>query len=520
MNHQGGRAFFRRQGMQRNVKTSKKKNISISITIVKTNAIVLTFLLSCTVLCPASIDIPTSELISPPNEKNIIWDATITITNAGSQNDYVIFGEAPDANDGPPADPYDVVKPPAPMPPYIRTWLNDNLPLPYDSLWMDYRHYPSSSKTWNLTVHWMPSSGSSPTTITMLWTIAEIAASEYTNVTLCTNDGTPLQNMLLANSYVFSCPAYVPQLFKIICTATNLPPIANDDSITVQEDTSNNQINVLLNDDDPENDELTILSVTQPSHGTSTTNGDYCFYTPTPHYHGSDSFTYTISDTYGSTDTATVFVTVQAKPYYLTITIQGSGTVTKTPDQQSYTYGQVVTLTANPASGWMFNHWGGDLSGDINPTIITMNGNKSIIANFTLSNQPPNTPGKPNGPAQGNIKETYTYTAVTTDADGDQISYQFDWGDGSISNWIGPFNSGITASASHTWTKKGNYGIKVKAKDSHGAESAWSESLPITMPLSQGYNPPNIARFIDFLFRFFQGHFVHLLFMQWSNLEA
>jgi hypothetical protein len=261
----------------------------------------------------------------------------------------------------------------------------------------------------------------------MAWNVAEIDDSEYTSVTLCTSDGTPLQNMLVANSYVFSCPAYVPQFFKIIGIAAQ---------------------------------------------------------------------------------------------YYLTITIQGSGTVTKAPDQQSYTYGQVVTLTANPSSGWVFNYWGGDLSGNINPTTITMNGNKSIIANFAMSNQPPNTPGKPSGPAQGTIKETYTYTAVTTDVDGDQISYKFDWGDGSMSQWIGLFNSGATASASHTWTKKGNYGIKVKAKDSHGAESAWSESLPITMPLSQAYIPLNIAKFIDFLLHFFQGQFFHLLFIQLLNLEA
>jgi hypothetical protein len=413
--------------MQRNVTTAKKMTWFYSNCTVKINVIVLVFLLLCTVLSAGYVESTTSNRVMSIGGKNIVWDATMTFNNSGGQNDYVVFGEAPDANDGPPADSYDIVKPPAPMTPYIRTWFNDNLPSPYDSLWMDYRHYPASSKVWNLTVHWMPSSGSSPTTITMHWNIAEIDDSEYSTVTLCTTDGTPLQNMLVNNNYVFSCPAYVPQFFKIIGIA---------------------------------------------------------------------------------------------KQYYLTVTIQGSGTVTKDPDQQSYASGQVVTLIANPSTGWTFNHWGGDLSGSINPTTITMNGNKSIIANFTLSNQPPNTPGKPNGPAQGKIKQTYTYTAVTTDVDGDQISYQFDWGDGSMSEWVGPFNSGVTASASHTWTKKGNYGIKVKAKDSHGAESAWSESLPITMPLSQDYNPLNITRFINFFFRFFQGQFLHLLFIQLLNMEV
>ena len=71
--------------------------------------------------------------------------------------------------------------------------------------------------------------------------------------------------------------------------------------------------------------------------------------------------------------------------YTLTITIQGSGTVTKVPDQTTYTYGQVVNLTANPSTGWVFNHWDGDLTGNTNPTTITMTGNRSVIANFTVT---------------------------------------------------------------------------------------------------------------------------------------
>jgi hypothetical protein len=69
--------------------------------------------------------------------------------------------------------------------------------------------------------------------------------------------------------------------------------------------------------------------------------------------------------------------------YTLAIAIQGSGTVLKVPDQTSYTYGQVVQLTANPAAGWAFNHWAGDLTGTTNPTTITMNSNHAVTANFT-----------------------------------------------------------------------------------------------------------------------------------------
>jgi uncharacterized repeat protein (TIGR02543 family) len=71
--------------------------------------------------------------------------------------------------------------------------------------------------------------------------------------------------------------------------------------------------------------------------------------------------------------------------YTLAITTDGSGSVTKNPDQATYTYGQVVTVTAVPGTGWVFSSWTGDLSGSQNPTTITMNGNKAVTAHFTAN---------------------------------------------------------------------------------------------------------------------------------------
>jgi hypothetical protein len=97
-------------------------------------------------------------------------------------------------------------------------------------------------------------------------------------------------------------------------------------------------------------------------------------------------------------------------------------------------------------------------------------------------NTPPNKPTKPSGTLNGKINVEYSYTSSTTDPDGDQVYYLFDWGDGTNSSWVGPYASGATASAKHTWTVKGNYQIKVKAKDTSGAESAWSDPLGVSMP--------------------------------------
>jgi hypothetical protein len=68
--------------------------------------------------------------------------------------------------------------------------------------------------------------------------------------------------------------------------------------------------------------------------------------------------------------------------YTLTVTLDGSGSVTKSPNQATYTFGQVVTLTAVLGSGWLFSSWTGDLTGNQNPKTITMNGNKAVTAHF------------------------------------------------------------------------------------------------------------------------------------------
>ena len=94
----------------------------------------------------------------------------------------------------------------------------------------------------------------------------------------------------------------------------------------------------------------------------------------------------------------------------------------------------------------------------------------------------PKKPSKPSGPTKGEPNTEYTYTTSTTDSEGDQVYYLYDWGDGTYSEWIGPYDSGRAMSTSHTWTQKGTYTIRVKAKDPEEHESLWSDPLSISMP--------------------------------------
>lgn len=98
-----------------------------------------------------------------------------------------------------------------------------------------------------------------------------------------------------------------------------------------------------------------------------------------------------------------------------------------------------------------------------------------------VTSDPPAQPSKPVGPTLGIWNIEYSYTSVTTEPDNEPIYYQFNWGDGTNSGWIGPYASGQTGTGSHIWTELGTYNVTVKAKDSWGATSPRSEPLTVTI---------------------------------------
>lgn len=84
---------------------------------------------------------------------------------------------------------------------------------------------------------------------------------------------------------------------------------------------------------------------------------------------------------------------IVVEEYALTITPDppGSGTVTKSPDKTKYTYGEFVTLTATPSSGYKFDRWSGDASGYSTPITIAMTRDKSVTARFKAAIPDPTT---------------------------------------------------------------------------------------------------------------------------------
>jgi hypothetical protein len=118
-------------------------------------------------------------------------------------------------------------------------------------------------------------------------------------------------------------------------------------------------------------------------------------------------------------------------------------------------------------------------------------------------NDPPEIPNKPEGPTTGQPFQELVFTTSSTDPDGDNIYYQWAWGDGHYEWDENPYNSGETVSASHKWSKPATYSIRVKAKDTDGAESDWSEEVHINIRKGKAVYNPMFIRILEELMNHF-----------------
>ena len=121
----------------------------------------------------------------------------------------------------------------------------------------------------------------------------------------------------------------------ITVTPVNDAPVANDDSATTMEGGSITT-DVLLNDMDAEMATLTVTGATPGNNGFTSVNSDGTItYTPNPNFNGTDTFSYTIADDDGATDSAIVFITVTP--------VNDAPVVTGNPDATTDEGGSVTT---------------------------------------------------------------------------------------------------------------------------------------------------------------------------------
>ena len=101
---------------------------------------------------------------------------------------------------------------------------------------------------------------------------------------------------------------------------------ACDDTVTALTGVTT-PLDVLAND---KGNALSLTGVVAPGHGTASIVSGKINYTPTPGYIGSDTFDYTMVDSFGVADTGTVTVTVPPLPTATPLTSTGIGTATQT----------------------------------------------------------------------------------------------------------------------------------------------------------------------------------------------
>ncbi len=152
----------------------------------------------------------------------------------------------------------------------------------------------------------------------------------------------------------------------VTVAAQNDAPRAEDDEASTSED-NDVTISVLDNDTDPEGDTLSIDSVTEPSHGTAVISGTDIVFSPDDNYNGTDSFSYTVSDGHGGTDTAEVTVTISS--------VNDAPTIAKYPDEEE-------DWTMDEDTPKPFSFVVSDVETASESLIITINSlDKDVIAN-------------------------------------------------------------------------------------------------------------------------------------------
>ena len=127
------------------------------------------------------------------------------------------------------------------------------------------------------------------------------------------------------------------------------------------------------------------------------------------------------------------------------------------------------------------------------------NFNAWLVKVSDYENQRPNKPSKPEGPTSGKSGKEYIFSTSTTEPDGEQLYYIWNWGDGNFSEWFD------TNKATYIWSYDGNFEIRVKAKDIYGGESEWSD------PLSMSIQKSKMKNTLSYRFLFWNSHLYTIL---------
>jgi len=200
----------------------------------------------------------------------------------------------------------------------------------------------------------------------------------------------------------------------------------------------------------------------------------------------------------GMCDFQAISITVNdALAGYTLNTIAQNGRIDKDPDQGSYAPDTPVIVTAVAGAGRQFNCWKRDLRGNVNPTSITMDSDKTIEAAFnTTGNDNPVLGGI--GDHSGVSTEPFRIIpveAIDNPAEGETLEiYVLDAESDLPVSWSEIWSVDVSDPASIKgrvrWANPvaGVYTVTVRVKDQRGGE----DSETITITIAEGNRPPVI----------------------------
>jgi hypothetical protein len=181
----------------------------------------------------------------------------------------------------------------------------------------------------------------------------------------------------------------------------------------------------------------------------------------------------------------------------------GSGNVSKNPSQALYPDGSIVTLSATPNNGWVFNGWSGAISGSLNPAKITINEDKTVTAIFTQAPLPFDYAFNPSpSPASRTIipGEVATYNIYLSLKNGSAETVQLD-GSGlpsgasyifSPESAVAPFTSLLTILTSDS-TPTGKYPFTITGFKEQGGHHSTTVELIVQTPVTTPSPSPTLS---------------------------
>lgn len=169
-------------------------------------------------------------------------------------------------------------------------------------------------------------------------------------------------------------------------------PVATDSAVTVAADSTGNSVPLNLSGGRVD----TLVLVAGPSHGTATVAGTSLTYSPASGYSGTDSITYTVSNSSGSS-TATITLTVTPPPGALSLSPAGGALKDAMAGEA---YSQTITASGGTAP-LIYGLTGGTLP-------------RGVVLNVST--------GELTGPLETETEGDYTFTIQVRDARGSTLS--------------------------------------------------------------------------------------------------